>query len=139
MNGSRSDNSAELNAGAYSGAVNTAFQSKAFISVLAAIDEYVESNKAELIAGGRNQNIRVELPFEASTLTVLVKSFGKQSALKDWIDLTYRGSKAARSFTAAMHLQANGVGTPMPIAYLENRQGNRLIKSYFLTVFEDRQ
>ena len=77
------------------------------------------------------------MPVGGSSLPVLVKSFGKQSAAKDWIDLRFRTSKAARSFDAAMHLCAHGVTTPEPIAYLEKRQKNRLLESYFLSVFQE--
>lgn len=121
----------------YTGAVSTEFHNEALVAALIQIQTLMAGDEARLIAGGRNQNIQVNLHIAGEPLSVLVKSFGHQSALKDWFDLNYRKSKAQRSFEAALHLQQQGVATPVPIAYMERRQGNRLLESYYLSVFQE--
>ncbi len=64
-----------------------------------------------------------------------IKSFGPQPFFKDWADFR-RGSKARRSFEAAVHLRAHGVGTPAPVACLEKWAGHRLLESHFITLYE---
>jgi hypothetical protein len=43
-----------------------------------------------------------------------------------------RGTAAERAWRAALHLQAAGVGTPQPLAWLERWQGGRLAEAYFM-------
>ena len=95
----------------------------------------IDSDEALSIASGRNQSVCLELPIDGQPLPVLVKSFGRQSLLKDWLDLRFRKSKAQRSFEAASLLSSRSVATPMPIAYIEGRQDNRLTESYYLSLF----
>ena len=126
----------EITPGAYRGCVNSQYLDDELLEALASIRERLQTEDADLIAGGRNKNYSLELPFKNSSLTVLVKEFGQQSKLKDWLDLRFRDSKAQRSFAAALHLYSNAVGTPAPIAFLEQRAGNRLRESYYISVYE---
>ncbi len=130
-----SNESLAITSGNYSGAINGYYENDSLLAAFASLPEKLKAESAELIAGGRNHNWLIELPFGGNEIPVLVKSFGRQGKVKDWIDLTYRNSKAQRSFEAALHLHCNGVGTPEPIAFLERRQGSRLQESYFLSLY----
>ena len=83
----------------------------------------------------RNAHFCIELPVGEVTLRVWVKSFGSQFLLKDWVD-AFRGSKARRAFHSALCLARAGVGTPVPVGYLERWDGWRLKESYYLSEFE---
>lgn len=126
--------SSAITLGNYSGAINDHYKDDSLIEAFASLSERLNAESAELIAGGRNHNWLLKLPYGGNEISVLVKSFGRQGRAKDWIDLNYRNSKAQRSFEAALHLHCNGVGTPEPIAFLEHRQGSRLEESYFLSL-----
>lgn len=65
---------------------------------------------------------------------IAVKSFGPQPAWKDHLDHR-RGTKARRSFDAALRLTRHGTGTPAPLGYLEHWDGKKLQESYLLTEF----
>lgn len=102
-------------------------------AVLPSLRSRLNDDDAEVIATGRNISVAVNL---TENLPVLVKCFGTQSFRNDLRD-SRRGSKARRSFEAAQHLTANGVGTPAPIAYLERWAGRRLLESYYLSQYHD--
>lgn len=129
------DSSQPISVGGYTGVIVDRYQDDSLVAALENLAERLNTNSGKLIAGGRNQNWLIELPFADRNLSVLVKSFGRQSKLKDWVDLNYRYSKAQRSFEAALHLHSHDVGTPEPVAFLEHREGSRLQESYFLSLY----
>ncbi|HBJ89294.1 MAG TPA: hypothetical protein DDZ21_04930 [Gammaproteobacteria bacterium] len=129
--------SSALVVGEYAGVINNAFRCEELNQALSRVPDLLQAPDAELIAGGRNQNVRLMLPFQGGRLAVMVKSFGKQKRWKDYVDIRYRKTKAQRSFEAALHLKTNKVGTPAPVAFLERRCGNRLEESYFISLFEE--
>lgn len=125
-----------LAVGRYEGVIINAFRCEELADALLRLPDLMQAPDAELVAGGRNQNVRLMLPFQGEKIAVLVKSFGKQKRWKDYVDIRYRKTKAQRSFEAAQHLKTNKVGTPTPVAFLERRCGNRLEESYFISLFE---
>lgn len=104
---------------------------------LAELPALLSAPGAQLITGGRNHNVRIELEARGTWLAVMVKAFGRQAWLKDRRDAR-RGSRARRSYEAALHLRAHGAGTPEPIAYLERWQGGCLRESYYLAEYQER-
>ena len=76
------------------------------------------------------------LPFEVGgeRIKVAVKAFGSQQKWKDRYDFK-RGSKAARSFQAAVFLDDHEVATPAPISYFERWEGRRLVESYYFSEY----
>jgi tRNA A-37 threonylcarbamoyl transferase component Bud32 len=123
--------------GKYEGVIINAFRCEELSQALAQLSDLLQAPDAELIAGGRNQNVRLTLPFQDGRIAVLVKSFGKQKRWKDYVDIHYRKTKAQRSFEAAQHLKIHNIGTPAPVAFLERRRGNLLEESYFISLFEE--
>jgi hypothetical protein len=62
----------------------------------------------------------------------VLKTYGRQSAWRDWAARTW-GTKAARSMAVALRLKERGVGTPEPLAAVEVWAGARLTRCQFLT------
>ena len=122
--------------GAYAGEIAEAYRDAALTEQLARLPALLAAPAARLIAGGRNRNIRIELPLQGRTIAVMVKAFGAQPWFRDLRDRR-RGSKARRTWQAAAHLAAHGAGTPPPIGYLERWEGTRLRESYYLAEYQD--
>jgi hypothetical protein len=72
-----------------------------------------------------------EAPTAEGPRLVMVKGYGQQRWIKNVGDRR-RGTAAERAWRAALHLQAAGVGTPQPLAWLERWQGGRLAEAYFV-------
>ncbi len=81
---------------------------------------------------GASHIYTLALPFHSSSLTVFVKAFRRASFWKS-IGARYRGSAARRSWETAGLFQQNGIGTPAPIAYLDQWRLGRLEKSFYLS------
>ncbi len=85
---------------------------------------------------GRRNQIQVVGTGDTGAERLLVKRFGRQPAWKDWMDRWY-GSKAQRSWQAGHHLHRHGVGTPLPIGYVDHWVAGRLVNSFYFTRYED--
>lgn len=103
---------------------------------LAGLQEEISTAQKGVLARGRHQV--VVLPFEVRGEIRLsaVKAFGPQNTWKDRYDYS-RGSKAARSYRAARFLCQHGISTPLPLAFVERWEGQRLVESYYLSEFVD--
>jgi hypothetical protein len=123
-----------MQVGAYSGEIEGAYRDEALLAALAELPARLTSPAAEVVAAGRNRNVRVTLPRGGGTVEVLVKAFGRESGPKNAMDRR-RGTKARRTWEAAHFLAVAGVATPVPIGYLERWQGVRLVESYYLAAF----
>ncbi|MDA1044884.1 MAG: hypothetical protein O3C57_06630 [Verrucomicrobia bacterium] len=95
----------------------------------------LDSENAEFISGGRNQLIRLRAEFGGQCHDLLVKAFGTSSRVKQAVGRA-RGSKARRTWEAAVHLTRAGIATPYPVCYLERRQGDAVYESYYISHFE---
>lgn len=84
----------------------------------------------EVIYNARNQ-IR---KFEVDNLTLCVKRFHQPRFLNRFIYLYIRPSKARRSYENGMYLMQHGVGTPEPVAYIEEKKWGMLGYSYLVTL-----
>ncbi len=121
--------------GIYEGEVAARFAQPATLADLANLAPLLARPEAVVLTDGRNRNVRLTVAGPAGPLDLAVKAFGPQRALKDWYD-RQRGSKARRTWQAATHLANCGVGTPVPVGFLERWEGPRLKASYFLSVFD---
>ncbi len=124
-----------ISVGAYQGQLTPSLNQTALIEALAQLPARIAASQ-ERSSAGRNQMTILSLPMGKTQLKVAVKSFGPQSAWKDWMDHR-RGSKAQRSWEAARALQAAGAGTPPPIAFLERWQESHLQESHFITEYQE--
>ena len=119
----------------YTGTIASAFDQPLLLNQLSDISALVKSPQAEKLSGGADYVIKVPLRTTAGEIIATVKVFKRQSFLKDWYDKRH-GSKAERSFRAAMYLHEKGIGTPSPIAWREYWVNGRLLESYYVCLFE---
>lgn len=87
------------------------------------------NNKGETIKSGRN-TIKI---FKVGDVSTNIKSFKEPIIVNKIIYGFIRKSKAQRSFEYANQLIEKGIGTPFPIAYIEERQSLGLGKSYYFS------
>ncbi len=99
---------------------------------LSGLRKEIETAQTGVLARGRHQVVVRDFDIGDTVQSVAVKFFGRQQGWKDRYDRK-RGSKAARSFQAAAHLEAHGVATPPPLAYLERWENGRLMEAYYLS------
>lgn len=88
------------------------------------------AQSGETIYDARNQ-IRV---FHVGDVDVCVKRFHKPHFLNRLIYTWLRASKAQRSFENGMYLMQHHIGTPEPVAYIEEREIGMLGFSYLVTL-----
>jgi len=122
--------------GGYRGQVSSASQCGELADGLAGIRALMHSEGAEVLSEGRNLNVRLSLAVAGRDLSLVVKAFGRQNALRDLIS-SRGGSKARRNWIAATALWSAGVGTPRPIAFLERWESRSLVESYFIAEYQD--
>ena len=125
----------DLAIGPYRGRVNTALVGPAHMDWLAHMADHLRDGNAEVLASGRNLNVRLDMPSPSGPLAVVVKRFGAPGRFHAWKHRR-TGSKARRTWLAAVHLATAGTGTPPPVAFLERWEGARLEESYTVTVFQ---
>ncbi|WP_268847301.1 Kdo domain containing protein [Flavobacterium aestivum] len=97
-------------------------------SVKSSILEFKSSGK---IFGDGKRNI-IKL-FELDGKTINIKSFKIPNLINKIVYKYFRKSKARRSFEYATLLLEKGIGTPEPIAYLENYNWIGLKDSYYVS------
>ena len=91
--------------------------------------KHFEEQGEQFGAGVRN---KIKL-FELQGITVNVKAFKVPNAVNKIAYRFFRKSKAQRSFTYAQKLLEKGIGTPRPIAYLEERNTMTFVHSYYIS------
>jgi RIO-like serine/threonine protein kinase len=74
--------------------------------------------------------------YETGGYDIVVKSFRKPHLLNRIAYGFLRPSKAQRSYKYALELLKRGVSTPEPIAYIEEKKGGLLNRSYYICIFE---
>jgi hypothetical protein len=90
------------------------------------IDKFSTSGK--IFTDGQRNVIKL---FELDGMTMNIKSFKIPNLINKIAYRYFRKSKARRSFEYATFLLKNGIGTPQPIAYLENFDSLGLKDSYY--------
>jgi tRNA A-37 threonylcarbamoyl transferase component Bud32 len=85
----------------------------------------------------RHRLVRREMDLGGGVVPVAIKAFARAKSRWRDADFRRRGSKAERSFRAAVRLAEHGVGTPAPLAFLDRWEGGRLVESYYLCAWED--
>ncbi|QYJ67458.1 lipopolysaccharide kinase InaA family protein [Flavobacterium litorale] len=103
------------------------FENKS-VEITAIIENF--TTQGTLFIDGKRNKIKL---FELGNTTVNVKSFKVPNVLNKLVYRFFRKSKAQRSYEFANILLQNGIGTPQPIAYFENRVGLSLKDSYYMS------
>lgn len=83
------------------------------------------------VFGNQKRNTIKTVVFKNYTLNI--KSFKAPKLINSFIYKYIRKSKAERSFNYANILTTKGIGTPQPIAYLENKNLWGLKESYYIS------
>ena len=96
-------------------------------SILDCISNF--DQKGDLIYGGSRNSIKT---FDVGHLILNIKAFKKPGFIKKIIYTFLRPSKAKRSFEYAEKLRSLSIGTPQPIAYIENKDFIGLSSSYYV-------
>lgn len=86
------------------------------------------ASTGEVIYADRNTIYRTEI----EGIDLSVKSFHIPATFNRVVYTYLRHSKAQRSFDNAMHLESLHIGTPEPIAYIEEFNGGLLAESYYI-------
>ena len=107
--------------------INSKFSSKSS-EIEDCIHKFKSSGK--LFGDGKRNIIKL---FELDGVTINIKSFKIPSLINKIVYRYFRKSKARRSFEFATLLLEKGIGTPQPIAYLENHTWIGLKDSYYVS------
>lgn len=121
--------------GSYYGAVAPAFDDSLVRQQLADLPALLSVDKVERLSQGADYVVKLPLPTKTGVQIIAVKIFKRQSRVKDWYDRK-NGSKAERSYRAAIYLQEHDIGTPAPVAWLDRWENDRLLESYYLCLYE---
>lgn len=84
----------------------------------------------ELLNDGTRNKIKL---YELEGEKINIKSFKIPNAVNKIAYRFLRKSKAERSFEYAHHLLQNGVGTPYPVAYAEDKAGPFFLSSFYVS------
>lgn len=86
--------------------------------------------KGELLGPGKRNKIKL---FELQGIIVNIKAFKTPNIVNRVVYRYFRKSKAQRSYTYAHKLLQKEIGTPRPIAFLEERSSMAFRKSYYIS------
>ena len=100
--------------------------------ILAAFQNFEKAGN-DFIIGERN---RIKI-FEIGGYKINVKSFKIPNKINQFVYKHFRKSKARRSFEFATILLEKGIGTPTPIAFMENYNGFGLQSSFYASIHQD--
>lgn len=126
----------DFHSGNYQGAVwREVPLSVSALADLLRIREWIAASRA-IPSLGRHALARHMLAIGNESLDLAIKSFSPASP---WRDRYFRkhGSKAERSFRAAVRLSEAGVGTPAPFAFMDRWEQGRLVESYYLCAYQE--
>lgn len=91
-------------------------------------------SESEIIYNGRRNKI---YKLQVGNRWVTVKAFRVPNPINSVAYATVRKSKARRSYEHALRLNQNGILSPTPLAYIENKKGFALERSYYICDFVD--
>ncbi|WP_316634127.1 lipopolysaccharide kinase InaA family protein [uncultured Flavobacterium sp.] len=103
-----------------------------FIKVSSSILDIIKNFNTSGVVFGNGQRNTIRL-FDLDGRTINIKSFKIPNLINVFVYKYFRKSKARRSFEYAVILLEKGIGTPEPIAFLENFNGLGLKDSYYVS------
>ena len=103
---------------------------KEFQTFIATLPEVFEQ-EGEIIFQGRNVLKR----FQIKGISFIVKRFKRPNWINRFIYVSFRSSKATRSYLNGLRLVEFGINTPYPVAYIEEYYWG-LSYSYYITLEE---
>jgi hypothetical protein len=103
-----------------------------FINVSSSILDIIKNFNTSGVIFGNGQRNTIRL-FDLDGKKINIKSFKIPNLINVFVYKYFRKSKARRSFEYAVILLEKGIGTPQPIAFLENFSGLGLKDSYYVS------
>ena len=100
---------------------------------IASLPERFAKGEGEVIYKGRNEIRKMNF----SGYNLVIKAFTTPNIINRFAYGIIRGSKAKRSYLNAKSFLEIGVGTPIPIGYLDTRKGLLLDKSYYVSLLSE--
>lgn len=120
--------------GPYEGCVRGFVADKAARAWLSRLGDHLAGTAGTVLTEGRHRNVLLTMPTSSGPVGVVVKSFACGGMIES-LRSRQRGTKAWRSWMAAVHLHAHGVGTPEPLAWLERVENGRVRESYYVAAY----
>ncbi len=93
-----------------------------------------KNSAAEIIKEKPNLIFRIKVRDLKPFSDIVVKKFYHRNFLQ-FIMSPLKKSKSVRSFTAAKHLLANGLDTPLPLCVIDRRRFGFIKESYYITEY----
>jgi len=116
----------------YRGEIADGYVSPEFLAVLRNPRKILESRGAEILLEGRNRVVAATVELGSGRTTDLaIKEFRARGINK--LKSLFGKSKAEKAWRGAAALTNAGIGTPVPIAFLEKRKSGFVEESYFLS------
>jgi len=97
---------------------------------ISSIVENFDYSEGALVGNGNRNIIKV---FKIGEVYVNIKSFKEPNLINKWVYRFLRKSKAERSYENAHILLKNNIGTPKPIAYIEETSFLFFKKSFYIS------
>ncbi len=121
--------------GKFVGEISPQFDSNEVHVQLEHIQQLLNTYETKRLSNGPDYVVKAPLALDGKTIDITIKVFKRQNWIKDHHDKKNK-SKAERSFRAAVFLQEQQIGTPAPIAWLDQWENSRLLESYYVCLFE---
>lgn len=119
----------------YQGEASYEFFSEELLEQLTSLKQTLLSEDVIRLSNGKDYVVKCKLNLKNGSKWVAVKVFSCQPFWKDIYDKKNK-SKAERSYIAAQYLKLHTLGTPDPLAWIEKWQGQKLVESYYLCIYE---
>jgi len=116
----------------FRGRVNSSYDHPRFLEAVTNCENLLSGLDCEILHEGRNRVGFVSLPRKDGTRAdIVIKEFRARGANK--LKSIFLPGKASKAWTGAYRLLEREIGTPFPVAYLEERRRFSLRRSYYLS------
>lgn len=121
-----------LSLGPYKGRIQPKYNHPLFIQAISDPEKLLRSPSCQIIHVGRNRLGILALPLkDGKEADVVIKEFHYRGVNR--LKSVFLQGKAHRAWAGANALLEREIGTPFPVAYLENRKKLALERSYYLS------
>jgi len=124
----------DVSIGPYSGRIHPDYHTPDILKAAGDCAALLRRPSCRILDASRNRIGAVTLSLGADrTVDVVIKEFRTEGV--DKLKSLFRASKARRAWRGSLALVKAGLGTPLPIGYLEKRTGSFLGQNYFLNEY----
>jgi serine/threonine protein kinase len=118
----------------FSGRIHPDYNTPDFRAAISDCSSLLSDPSSRILDESRNRIGVVRLsPEEGRTVEIVIKKFRTLGV--DKLKSFFLASKAQKAWRGSLALVDAGLGTPLPVAYLEKRKGVFLQQSYFLSEY----